>query len=412
MVNRTRINATQGLDAFSSSPAMSQFQEAIGIFFMVMLSVIALVANTAVMVVILKTPLLRKFIFVCHLCLIDLLSAIFVMPLGIISSSTCFNRVLYSIAECQAVIFLNVCFISASILTISVISIERYYYIVHPMRYELKMTTGLAVSAVTFIWVKSILVATLALVGWPQDNGASSASKCTIYWSPGLHKKIFVIIFSTLCFILPTLIIFAVYGSIYKVARIASLQRVPVPSWTANPRPRSESIHSQVTIITTRNVPPRLSPERFFGGNKAALTLFLIVGQFLCCWLPFFSFHLHCAINYAAALSPGYAEVVVNWLAYSSFAINPFFYGLLNRQIREELAKLGRHCLNKPLSQELCLSSPEGSIQENFLQFLQRTTSCTMETRSSYVNSSPKNTLDQTAMGFRIPGQIPEETNG
>ncbi|XP_066472956.1 G-protein coupled receptor 62 [Tiliqua scincoides] len=407
MINRTRINST-GLDPFHP-PVVSQFQEAIGIFFMVMLSVIALVANTAVMVVILKTPLLRKFIFVCHLCLVDLLSAIFVMPLGIISSSACFNRVLYSIAECQTLIFLNVCFISASILTISVISIERYYYIVHPMRYEVKMTTGLAITVVAFIWIKSILVAALALVGWPQDNGVSSASKCTIYWSPGIHRKIFVIIFSTLCFILPTLIIFAVYGSIYKVARIASLQHAPVPSWTATPRQRSDSIHSQVTIITTRNLPPRLSPERLFGGNKAALTLVLILGQFLCSWLPFFSFHLHCSINPTSTVS-GVDEIVVTWLAYASFAINPFFYGLLNRQIREELAKLGRHCFNKPLSQDLCISSPEGSIQENFFQFLQRT-SCTMETRSSYTNSSPRNTVDQTALGFRIPGQIPEEPN-
>ncbi|XP_062826133.1 G-protein coupled receptor 62 [Anolis carolinensis] len=408
MVNRTRINSTYGLDA----AGVSQFQEAIGIFFMVMLSVIALVANTAVMVVILKTPLLRKFIFVCHLCLVDLLSAIFIMPLGIISSSACFNRVLYSIAECQTLIFLNVCFISASILTISVISIERYYYIVHPMRYEVKMTTGLAITVVAFIWVKSVLVAALALVGWPQDNGASSASKCTVCWSPGAHKKVFVIIFSFLCFIVPTVIIFAVYGSIYKVARIASSQHAPqpVPSWTATmPRQRSDSLHSQVTIITTRNVPPKLSPDRWFGGNKAALTLVLIVGQFLSCWLPFFSFHLNCSLTSPTSIS-SYSEIVVTWLAYSSFAINPFFYGLLNRQIREELAKLGRHCLSKPLGQELCISSPEGSIHENFLQFLQRT-SCTTETRSSYVNSSPRNTLDQTAMGFRIPGQIPEETN-
>ncbi|XP_013928358.1 PREDICTED: probable G-protein coupled receptor [Thamnophis sirtalis] len=405
MVNKTRLNSTHGLDAFG----ISQFQEAIGVFFMVMLSVIALVANTAVMVVILKTPLLRKFIFVCHLCLVDLLSAIFIMPLGIISSSTCFNRILYSIAECQTLIFLNVCFISASILTISVISIERYYYIVHPMRYEVKMTTGLAVTVVVFIWIKSMLVAALALVGWPQDNGASSASKCTVNWSPGAHKKIFVIIFSLLCFILPSLIIFAVYGSIYKVARIASLQHIPVPSWTAAPRQRSESIHSQVTIITTRNVPPRLSPERFFGGNKAALTLVLIVGQFLCCWLPFFSFHLHCSFH-SAPLVPDSIEIVVTWLAYSSFAINPFFYGLLNRQIREELAKMRRHCLSKSLNQDFCISSPEGSIHENFLQFLQRT-SCTFDNHSSYANSSPRNTLEQTASGFRIPGQIPEETN-
>ncbi|NWY57697.1 GPRX protein, partial [Chionis minor] len=383
-------------------------QEVMGLFCMVLLTLTALVANIVVMVVILKTPLLRKFIFVCHLCVVDLLSAIFLMPLGIISSSSCFNKVIYSIAECQALIFLNVCFISASILTIAIISVERYYYIVHPMRYEVKMTMRLAVAGVIFIWVKSVLITVLALVGWPQGNGATSASRCTVYWSPGAHKKAFVIIFSIVCFVLPTIIIFAVYCSVYRVARMASLPQAPVPAQAAAPRHRSDSIASQVTIITTRNLPlPRLTPESFLGSNKAILTLVLIVGQFLCCWLPFFAFHLHSSVA-AGTASGGHGEMVVTWIAYSSFAINPFFYGLLNRQIREELARLRRSCFNRPLGQELCLSVSEASVQENFLQFLQRAT-CTLETHASCISPSPRNRLDQTKVGFPIPGQVPEE---
>ncbi|NXG44359.1 GPRX protein, partial [Psilopogon haemacephalus] len=345
-------------------------QEVVGLFCMVLLTLIALVANTVVMLVILKTPLLRKFMFVCHLCLVDLLSAIFLMPIGIISSSSCFSRVIYSITECKALIFLNICFISASILTISIISVERYYYIVHPMRYEVKMTIRLAVAGVIFIWVKSILITVLALVGWPQGNGATSASHCTVYWSPGAHKKVFVIIFSIACFILPTIIIFAVYCRVYRVARMASLQQAPAPAQAAVPRHRSDSIASQVAIISPRTLPlPRLTPERFLGSNKAILTLVLIVGQFLCCWLPFFTFHLHSVA--AGMVDSGHGEMVVTWIAYSSFAINPFFYGLLNRQIREELARLRRSCLNRPLGQEICLSVSEASVQENFLLFLQ-----------------------------------------
>ncbi|KAM6387497.1 putative G-protein coupled receptor [Pluvialis apricaria] len=409
MASRMGLNTTGSLEPHSV-PEQSVAQEVMSLLCMVLLTLIALVANTVVMVVILKTPLLRKFIFVCHLCVVDLLSAIFLMPLGIISSSSCFNRVIYSIAECQALIFLNVCFISASILTISIISVERYYYIVHPMRYEVKMTIRLAVAGVIFIWVKSVLITVLALVGWPQGNGATSASRCTVYWSPGTHKKVFVIIFSIVCFVLPTIIIFAVYCSVYRVARMASLQHVPVPAQAAAPRHRSDSIASQVTIITTRNLPlPRLMPERFLGSNKAILTLVLIVGQFLCCWLPFFAFHLHSSVA-AGTASGGHGEMVVTWIAYSSFAINPFFYGLLNRQIREELARLRRSCLNRPLGQELCLSVSEASVQENFLQFLQRAT-CTLETHASCISPSPRNRLDQTKMGFPIPGQVPEESS-
>lgn len=405
------LNTTDSLEPLSI-PEQSIAQEVVSLFCMVLLTLIALVANTVVMLVILRTPLLRKFIFVCHLCAVDLLSAIFLMPIGIISSSSCFSRVIYSITECKALIFLNICFISASILTISIISVERYYYIVHPMRYEVKMTIRLAVAGVIFIWVKSILITVLALVGWPQGNGATSASRCTVYWSPGAHKKVFVFIFIVACFILPTIIIFAVYCRVYRVARMASLQHAPAPAQAAVPGHRSDSIASQVTIITTRNLPlPRLTPERFLGSNKAILTLLLIVGQFLCCWLPFFTFHLHSSVA-AGMVDSGHGEMLVTWIAYSSFAINPFFYGLLNRQIREELARLRRSCLNRPLGQEICLSVLEASVQENVLQFLQRAT-CTLETHASCLSPSPRNRnrLDQTKIGFPIPGQAPDESS-
>ncbi|KAK1901469.1 putative G-protein coupled receptor [Dissostichus eleginoides] len=102
--------------------------------------------------------------------------------------------------------------------------------------------------------------------------------------------------------------------------------------------------------------------------------------------------------------SPGDLEEAVTWLAYSSFAINPFFYGLLNRQIREELVKFRRCCLTQPA--DFGTSSHEGSLQENFLQFIQRTSSSKAETPSSCANSNPRKTTDQ---GVKIPGQIPEE---
>ncbi|XP_030063014.1 G-protein coupled receptor 62 [Microcaecilia unicolor] len=409
MANRTEFNVSQTFKTSSFFVGASKLQDIVGIFFMVLLNVIALLANTTLVVVILKNPVLRKFVFVCHLCLVDLFSAILLMPLGIVSSFSFLNMIIFSFIECQTFIFLNVCVISASILTISVISIERYYYIVHPMRYEIRMTVTLVATVLVFIWIKAVLVASLSLMGWPQHHIDINSNRCSIYWSPGAYKKIFVICFSILCFVLPTLIIFIVYCSIYKVARTASLHHGPVPSWTASSRGRSDSLNSQMTIITTRNLPARLSPEWIFGGGKAALMLILIVGQFLFCWLPFFSFQLYFSIH-SPSPAVSQVETVVTWLAYSSFAINPFFHGFLNRQIREEFSKLGRHFLNRPINQDFTCSSNEGSTPENFFQFLQRTSSI-LESRSSYISSSPKSMLEENMVGFRIPGQIPEDTS-
>ncbi|MCI4375403.1 hypothetical protein PGIGA_G00109050 [Pangasianodon gigas] len=386
----------------------SQIKHLVGLFGMVTLNLAALLGNTGVILAIARAPHTKKYAFVCHLCAVDLLCAILLMPLGIVSSSPFFSTVTFTVLECQVYIFLNVFLVCASILTVTAISVERYYYIVHPMRYEVKMTIHLAVGVMVFIWVKSLLLAFVTLLGWPAYGHQSSiaATHCSLHWSHSRLRKVFAILFCAVCFLVPAVVIFAVYCNVYKVARSAARQHVPMPPWPPNPaKCRSDSINSQTTIITTtQSLPQRLSPERVFGGGKAALTLVVIVGQFLLCWLPYFSFHLHMSIT-APLQSPGDIEEIVTWLAYSSFAVNPFFYGLLNRQIREELIKLRKCCAsNRPV--EFRGSSHEGSIQENFLQFLQRTSSKTETTRSSCANSSPRNTLDHSV---RIPGQIPEE---
>ncbi|RVE73391.1 hypothetical protein OJAV_G00049060 [Oryzias javanicus] len=368
--------------------SQSQIKDLFGLFCMVTLNLIALLANTGVMVAIARAPHLKRFAFVCHLCAVDLLCAILLMPLGIISSSPFFATVVFTVLECQVYIFLNVFLICLSILTITAISVERYFYIVHPMRYEVKMTINLVIGVMLLIWLKSLLLALVTLFGWPAYGHQSSiaASHCSLHASHSRLRGVFAVLFCVICFLAPVVVIFSVYCAVYKVARSAALQQVPaVPTWAdASPaKDRSDSINSQTTIITTtRTLPQRLSPERAFSGGKAALTLAFIVGSMK---------------------SPGDLEEAVNWLAYSSFAVNPFFYGMLNRQIRDELVKFRRCCLTQPV--EIGASSQEGSFQENFLQFIQRTTSSS-ETPPSCANSSPRNAENQT---HKIPGQMPEE---
>lgn len=387
----------------------TRLKDLMGLFFMVTLNVLALLANTAVLVVVIKAPHLRKFVFLCHLCAVDLLCAILIMPLGIVSSSSYFAGVVFTVLECQIYVFLNVILIAASIFTITAISVERYYYIVHPMRYEVKMTLKLTAAVMVIVWVASAGLGLSTVFGWPSYGSLTSisAAHCSLYWSNSDHRRIFSVLFSVTCFCLPAVVIFAVYCNIYKVARMAARQHRPLPSWTNSQlKHRSDSINSQTTIITTRNAPRRITRDRPFGGGKAALTLVVIVGQFLICWLPYFAFHLHLILD-ATPQIPNDLEETVTWLAYSSFAINPFFYGLLNRQIREELCKLRRCYSTRPM--ELPASSQEGSGHENFLQFLNRT-SCSLETRPSFATPSSGGTLDYTGQtGFRIPGQIPEE---
>ncbi|XP_043572271.1 G-protein coupled receptor 61 [Chiloscyllium plagiosum] len=378
--------------------------QSIGLFFMLLVDLVGIIGNTAVMLVIIRTPLFKKFVFVFHLCVVDLTAVLILMPLGMMSSSTLFDNLIFGDTLCRIYLFLSMLFISASILSILAINVERYYYIVHPMRYEVRMTLKLVVSVIICIWIKATLMSILSVLGWNSQRHVNN--QCAWQWGGEIYEKVFIIFFGLFYFLFPVLVILIVYCNMFKVARVAALQHGPLPTWMDTPRQRSESLSSQSTMVTSSGG-PRASPQRTFGGGKAAIILFVVGGQFVVCWLPFFAFHLHSVLS-TSSTHLDLWETIVTWIGYTSFSINPFFYGCLNRQIRGELSKHLNCLFKQTLEEDLRLPSREGSIEENFMQFLQRT-GCNAETRSSYDASSPK--LDQSALGFRIPGQIVEETS-
>nr|XP_055041120.1 probable G-protein coupled receptor [Misgurnus anguillicaudatus] len=403
------IHLSPGMQLGTMSNPQSRLKDMSALIVMVTLNAVALLANIGVLVVVLKVPHLRKFCLVSHLCIVDLLCAALLMPLGIVCGSPFFAGVVFSVFECRLYVFINAFLISASIFTVTVISIERYFYIVHPMRYEAKMTQCLAAAVMGLVWVVSTLLGLATVIGWPNYGNRSSiaATHCSLHWSHSGHRRVFAILFCAVCFCVPAAIILAVYGNVYKVAHTAARDRGPIPSRSTR---RSDSVNSQTTIITTstsvrRNQIPRRRKKMLVGG-KAAFTLAIIVGQFLLCWLPYFAFHLHLSLG-VSHRDYEEAEGAVTWLAYSTFALNPFFYGLLNRQIREELRKALLCCRTSSRPILTAGYGHERTGQEDFFHFLHRNGG-EGGNRCSYHMVTTRST-EQT--GFRIPGQIPEEVN-
>ncbi|KAJ7999115.1 hypothetical protein DPEC_G00212060 [Dallia pectoralis] len=429
----------------SASPEGMALSQSLALLAMLLMDLLAVVGNGAVMAVIAKAPQLRKFAFVFHLCLVDLLAALVLMPLGMLSSRAFFGEAL-----CRSYLFLSVCLVSAVILSISAINVERYYYIIHPMRYEVKMTLGLVVSVLVGIWVKALAMSALPLLAWALQGGRTSLlggagvvggsggvpsppaqghRRCSLHWTGGgSNRMAFMVLFTLVYFLCPLLVILVVYCSMFKVARVAAMHHGPLPTWMDTPRrQRSESLSSRSTMVTSSGTGTgtgRDTPHRAFGGGKAAAVLAAVGGQFLCCWLPYFSFHLYSALSSSPPATLAPLEEVVTWIGYFCFTSNPFFYGCLNRQIREELGKHVPCLFRRATGEENRLPSREGSIEENFLQFLQGT-GCNLDPQDSNSTSSPKGEgcrpLAQSKpqsplppqaipIDFRIPGQIAEET--
>ncbi|XP_061759578.1 G-protein coupled receptor 61 [Nerophis ophidion] len=391
---------------------------------MLIMDTLAVVGNLAVMIVITKTAQLRKFAFVFHLCLVDLLAALVLMPLGMVS-----DRFLVDESVCRSYLCLSVCLVSAAILTICAINVERYYYIVHPMRHEVKMTLGVVLMVLVGVWVKAVVMSLVPLLGRLLQGNQEMTSPlvlthCSLHWAGGRTTRLlFMVFFTFIYFLCPMLIILVVYCNMFKVARVAALHHGPLPTWMDTPRQRSESNSSHSTVAASiGGTGSRNTPQRTFGGGKAAVVLVALGGQFLFCWLPYFSFHLYSAVVSTSPASLTHLEGVVTWIAYFCFTSNPFFYGYLNRQIREEL---GRHlaCLFRyryGSGQDEQLPSREASIQENFMQFLQGTAH-NLEPCNSHSGVTPdemeheglqeSSAQQNTPADFHMPGQILEETS-
>ncbi|NXF14354.1 GPR61 protein, partial [Smithornis capensis] len=194
----------------------------LALLLMVLLDVTAIVANAAVMAVIARTPALRKFVFVFHLCLVDFLAALTLMPLEMLAGSAVFASPALGEAVCRLYLFLSVCLTSVCILSISTVNVERYYYVVHPLRYEVRMTAGLAAGVLAGVWLKAVATSLVPALGWlaPSQPPAPGGRRCSLRWSHGPACKAFAGFFAAFYFVLPLLIIVVVYCGMFKVARV------------------------------------------------------------------------------------------------------------------------------------------------------------------------------------------------
>ena len=135
---------------------------------------------------------------------------------------------------------------------------------------------------------------------------------------------------------------------------------------------------------------PTISTARKLGGHwKAVKTLLLIMTIFIALWGPFFVVNL-IGVFREELPHEAVVELVVGWLGFSSYAINPFIYGWLNRSVREALS-----CLIEQVKTSLFASSdtePDWSGSEDFFQFLERTST----TRTLSVPHSKSNLEGRT----------------
>ncbi|XP_028458778.1 D(1)-like dopamine receptor [Perca flavescens] len=335
-----------------------------------LLIVSTLLGNALVCAAVVRFRHLRSKVtnfFVISLAVSDLLVAVLVMPWEAITEVTgtwLFGRF------CGVWIAFDIMCSTASILHLCIISVDRYWAIASPFKYEQKMTQRVAFVMIGVAWSLSILISFIPVqLNWHQveeeeevdvmaevvemmaagaDSGGggrnfTNSSNANARSCVANLNKTYAISSSLISFYIPVVIMIATYTRIFRIAqtqirRITSLERAAEQAqshshganrnrqqqqqWQQHPRPNDEaSLKSS-----------------FKKETKVLKTLSIIMGVFVFCWLPFFV--LNCAMPFCdpPCVSDATFTVFV-WFGWANSSLNPVIYAF-NADFRRAFATI------------------------------------------------------------------------
>lgn len=331
-------------------------------------------------------------IFIVSLALSDLFVAILVMPWKAVAEVAGY----WPFGTfCNIWVAFDIMCSTASILNLCIISVDRYWAISSPFRYERKMTQRVAFVMIGVTWTLSVLISFIPVqLNWHKAGGGggggdataaarnSSAPEPRVESCDSSLSREYAISSSLISFYIPVAIMIVTYTRIYRIAqiqirRIASLERAAEHAQSCRSN-RLECQHHNTLKTSIRRE------------TKVFKTLSVIMGVFVCCWLPFFV--LNCMVPFcdrpAADRDAGLPCVsettfdVFVWFGWTNSSLNPVIYAF-NAEFRKAFAALlgCRH---------FCSGTPVETVNiSNELVSYNQDTLVHKEIANAYVNMIP-----------------------
>ncbi|XP_053113506.1 alpha-1D adrenergic receptor [Hemicordylus capensis] len=280
--------------------------------------------------------------FIINLAIADLLLSTTVLPFSAtleVLDIWVFGRIF-----CDIWAAVDVLCCTASIMSLCIISVDRYIGVKYSLKYPTIMTEKKAVIILVVVWLTSMVISIGPLLGWkepPPDND----QQCSITEEPG-----YAIFSSFFSFYLPLLVILVMYFNIYVVAR-----RTTKNLEAGVKKERSKSMEVVLRIHCRSVLEDSLASAKnkghtfrsslsvrllkFSREKKAAKTLAIVVGVFILCWLPFF-FVLSFGSYFPSLKPSGMAFKIIFWLGYFNSCVNPIIYPCSSKEFKRAFIRL------------------------------------------------------------------------
>ncbi|KAM9463222.1 5-hydroxytryptamine receptor 7 [Clarias gariepinus] len=268
---------------------------------------------------------------IVSLAVADLAVAVAVMPFvsitDLIGGHWVFGQLF-----CNVFIAMDVMCCTASILTLCVISIDRYLGISKPLTYPVRRSGKCMAKIVLLVWLLSASITLPPLFGWAQN--VNDDNMCLISQDLG-----YTIYSTAVAFYIPMCVMLIMYFRIYQAVKIS------VAKHSITFPPRTDDGVNYVSAVLNLQTEGKecasfarlLRTDRIFKREqKAATTLGVMVGAFSVCWLPFFLLStlrpFVCGVHCSCV--PLWLERTLLWLGYANSLINPIINTFFNRDLR------------------------------------------------------------------------------
>ncbi|XP_031153547.1 teleost multiple tissue opsin b [Sander lucioperca] len=194
--------------------------------------------------------------------------------------------------------FVNSCLGIVSLISLAVLSYERYFTMMKPTIAN-NRDFGPALGGICFSWLYSVAWTVPPLLGWSRYGPEGPGTTCSVDWKTQTANNIsYIVCLFIFCLVLPFGVILYSYGMLLHAIR---------------------QVRSESSVVTRRR------------DQRVLVMVITMVVCYLVCWLPYGVAALLATFGPRGLLTPE-ASITPSLLAKFSTVINPVIYIFMNKQ--------------------------------------------------------------------------------
>ncbi|XP_041273141.1 somatostatin receptor type 4 [Onychostruthus taczanowskii] len=271
---------------------------------------LGLLGNALVIFVILRYAKMKTAtnIYLLNLAIAD---ELFMLSVPFVATAAALRRWPFGRALCRTVLGVDGLNMFSSVFCLTVLSLDRYIAVVHPLRAASYRRPRVAKLVNGGVWLLALLVASpIPVFAGTAVTRDGRAVACDLLWPSPAWAAAFVVYSSALGFVLPVVAMALCY------LLLAGKMRVVAQGVGWQQRRRSEGKLTRLVVT--------------------------VVAMFVVCWLPFY------VVQLLELLLPGRLDASAHnaslLLSYSNSCANPILYGLLSENFRNSFHGVLRRC--------------------------------------------------------------------